>query len=95
MEAMLKMGKIDVAELQRAADTPWVFSRMSKLIYITNTSLDGCVEDEAGAFRLGRSRSVHAFIAELLQPIRTDLYGRRLYETMAYVSQRLAFIESS
>ena len=68
---------------------------MSKLIYITNTSLDGDVVDEAGAFDWVNPDQVHAFIAELLQPIRTYLCGRRLYETMAYVSQRLAFIESS
>ena len=56
---------------------------MSKLIYITNTSLDGYVEDEAGAFDWVNPDQVHAFIAELLQPIGTYLYGRRLYETMA------------
>ena len=57
---------------------------MSKLIYITNTSLDGYVEDEAGAFDWAIPDQVHAFITELLRPIRTHLYGRRLYETMAY-----------
>jgi dihydrofolate reductase len=57
---------------------------MSKLIYITNTSLDGYVEDETGAFDWVISDQVHAFITELLRPIRTHLYGRRLYETMAY-----------
>ena len=56
---------------------------MSKLIHITNTSLDGYVEDEAGAFDWVNPDQVHAFIAELLQPIGTYLYGRRLYETMA------------
>jgi dihydrofolate reductase len=57
---------------------------MSKLIYITNTSLDGYVEDETGAFDWGIPDQVHAFITELLRPIGTHLYGRRLYETMAY-----------
>ena len=57
---------------------------MSKLIYITNTSLDGYVEDERGAFDWIISDQVHAFITELLRPIGTYLYGRRLYETMAY-----------
>jgi hypothetical protein len=47
---------------------------MSELIYITNTSLDGCVEDQAGAFDWVNPDQVHAFIAELLQPIRTYLY---------------------
>src|SRR5262245_37236822 len=60
------------------------FSRMSKLIYITNTSLDGYVEDETGAFDSVIPDQVHAFITELLRPIETHLYGRRLYETMAY-----------
>ena len=58
--------------------------RMSKLIYITNTSLDGYIEDEAGAFDWGNPGPVHAFIAELVRPMETYLYGRRLYETMAY-----------
>ena len=57
---------------------------MSILIYITNTSLDGYVEDETGAFDWINPDQVHAFITELLQPIGTYLYGRRLYETMAY-----------
>ena len=57
---------------------------MSKLIYITNTSLDGYVEDETGTFDWVNPDQVHAFITELLQPIATHLYGRRLYETMAY-----------
>jgi len=57
---------------------------MSKLIYITNTSLDGYVEDETGAFDWVNPDQVFAFITELLRPIGTYLYGRRLYETMAY-----------
>lgn len=60
------------------------FFRMSKMIYITNTSLDGYVEDETGAFDWGNPEQVHEFITELLRPIGTHLYGRRLYETMAY-----------
>ena len=57
---------------------------MSKLIYITNTSLDGYIEDETGAFDWGNPDQVFEFITELLRPIGTHLYGRRLYETMAY-----------
>jgi dihydrofolate reductase len=57
---------------------------MSKLIYITNASLDGYVEDETGAFDWVNPDQVHAFITELLRPIETHLYGRRLYQTMAY-----------
>jgi dihydrofolate reductase len=57
---------------------------MSKLIYITNASLDGYVEDETGAFDWVNPDQVLAFITELVRPIGTYLYGRRLYETMAY-----------
>lgn len=57
---------------------------MSKLIYITNTSLDGYVEDETGAFDWVNPDQVHAFVTELLRPVGTYLYGRRLYETIAY-----------
>jgi len=58
--------------------------RMSRLIYITNMSLDGYVEDETGAFDWVNPDQVHEFITELVRPIGTYLYGRRLYETMAY-----------
>jgi dihydrofolate reductase len=57
---------------------------MSRLIYITNTSLDGYVEDETGSFDWVNPDQVFGFITELLRPIGTYLYGRRLYETMAY-----------
>jgi dihydrofolate reductase len=57
---------------------------MSKLIYINNASLDGYVEDATGAFDWVNPEQVHAFITELLRPIGTYLYGRQLYETMAY-----------
>jgi hypothetical protein len=57
---------------------------MSKLIYITTTSLDGYVEDETGAFDWVNPHQGHALITELLQPIGTHLSGRRLHETMAY-----------
>src|SRR6516225_2262494 len=56
---------------------------MSKLIYITNTSLDGYVEDETGAFDWVNPDQVFAFLTELLRPIGTHFYWRRLYETMA------------
>ncbi len=57
---------------------------MPKLIYIVNTSLDGYMEDETGAFDWVIADRGHAFITELLRPIGTYLYGRRLYETMVY-----------
>ena len=57
---------------------------MAKLLYITNTSLDGYIEDETGAFDWGHSDDVHPFVVALLQPVGTFLFGRRLYETMTY-----------
>ena len=57
---------------------------MSKLIYITNTSLDGYIEDATGAFDWVDPNEVFEFITELIRPIGTYIYGRRLYETMAY-----------
>ena len=57
---------------------------MSKLIYITNASLDGHIEDQGGAFDWANPDPVFDVITELMRPIRTHLLGRRLYETMAY-----------
>jgi len=57
---------------------------MSKLIYMTNTSLDGYIEDETGAIDFVIPDRVYDCITELLQPIGIHLYGRRLYETMSY-----------
>ena len=57
---------------------------MSKLIYITNASLDGCIEDQTGAFDWANPDQVFDVVTELMRPIGTHLLGRRLYETMAY-----------
>jgi dihydrofolate reductase len=57
---------------------------MANLLYMTNMSLDGYIEDQTGAFDWVNPDPVFAFITELVRPIRTSLYGRRLYETMAY-----------
>jgi dihydrofolate reductase len=58
---------------------------MAKLIYSAIASLDGYVEDTAGAFDWSAPDSeVHAFINDLERPIGTHLYGRRMYETMTY-----------
>jgi dihydrofolate reductase len=57
---------------------------MSKLIYIASTSLDGYVEDDTGAFDWVNPDQVHEFVTELVRPMGTYLYGRRLYETMVY-----------
>lgn len=57
---------------------------MAKLIYITNTSLDGYIEDDTGAFDWISPGQVHGFITELVRPIGTYLSGRRHHETMAF-----------
>ena len=56
---------------------------MGKLIYAANTSLDGYLEDEAGAFDWSvPDDEVHGFWNEHERQIGTSLYGRRMYETM-------------
>ena len=57
---------------------------MAKLIYGTNVSLDGFIEDEHGGFEWTEPDDEQlAFITDLIRPVSTYLYGRRLYETMA------------
>jgi dihydrofolate reductase len=58
---------------------------MAKLIYLALTSLDGFVEDRDGKFDWAApDEEVHAFVNDLVRPIGTYLYGRRMYETMAF-----------
>jgi dihydrofolate reductase len=57
---------------------------MVKLIYIANVSLDGFIEDPSGSFEwTAPDEDAFAFITDLVRPVGTYLYGRRLYETMA------------
>lgn len=57
---------------------------MGKLIYVTNVSLDGYIEDEHGQFDwLPVDDEVFTFITDVLRPVGTFLYGRRLYEAMS------------
>ncbi|MET7946857.1 dihydrofolate reductase family protein [Micromonospora sp. NPDC005324] len=57
---------------------------MAKLIYVTNVSLDGYIEDEHGRFDWAQpSDDYFAFVTDLMRPMGTYLYGRRLYESMA------------
>ncbi len=57
---------------------------MAKLIYISNVSLDGYIEDSHGNFDwTAPSDEVFAFITDLVRSVGTYLYGRRMYETMA------------
>ena len=57
---------------------------MAKLIYVTNVSLDGYIEDEHGSFDWTVPQDdFFAFITDLVRPVGTYLYGRRLYDLMA------------
>ena len=56
----------------------------AKLIYISNVSLDGYIEDEQGSFEwMAPNDDFFVFITDLVRPVGTYLYGRRLYDAMA------------
>ena len=58
---------------------------MAKLIYSAITSADGYVEDAAGRFDWAApGEELLCFVNDLERPVRTYLYGRRMYETMLY-----------
>jgi dihydrofolate reductase len=58
---------------------------MARLIYSTITSLDGYIADEDGNFDWAApDEEVHGFVNDLERPVGTYLYGRRMYEVMAY-----------
>src|SRR5215475_10559379 len=59
---------------------------MGKLIYSMIISLDGYVEDEHGRFGWGvpDDEEVHSYINQLVSPVGTYLYGRKMYDTMVY-----------
>jgi dihydrofolate reductase len=55
-----------------------------RLTYVVNCSLDGYYEDADGRFDWSEpDEELHQWYNDLLRPIGTLLYGRRLYETMA------------
>ena len=57
---------------------------MASLLYVTNMSLDGYIEDEEGSFDFtAPGDDFFEFITDLIRPVGTYLYGRRLYEAMA------------
>ncbi|MGJ7442172.1 dihydrofolate reductase family protein [Aquipuribacter sp. MA13-6] len=58
---------------------------MARLVYVTNVSLDGFIEDEDGAFDSfsWHVEEVFAAATDLVRSTGTFLYGRRLYEAMA------------
>ena len=56
---------------------------MAALIYSAITSLDGYVADESGNFDWAApDDEVHAFVNDLMRPLGTHLYGRRMYEVL-------------
>jgi dihydrofolate reductase len=56
---------------------------MAKLIYVMNASLDGYIADQDGNFDWGApGEEYYSFINDLVRPVGTYLYGRRLYELM-------------
>src|SRR4051794_29872011 len=60
------------------------WSTVADLIYTSNVSLDGFIEDDRGSFEFGAPKEdFFAFVTDLERSAGTYLYGRRLYETMA------------
>jgi dihydrofolate reductase len=56
---------------------------MANLIYVANMSLDGYTEDRDGRFDWTEpSEEYFSFITNLIRPVHTHLYGRRMYESM-------------
>ena len=58
---------------------------MGRLIYSTQVSLDGFIADRSGSFDFTHpDDEVHAYVNDVLRPIGTHLYGRRLYDVMLF-----------
>lgn len=59
---------------------------MGRLMYSMMTTLDGYVADADGDFGWGieQDMELHRYVEELMRPVRTFLYGRRMYETMVF-----------
>jgi dihydrofolate reductase len=58
---------------------------VARLIYSAIASLDGYVADDDGNFDWAApDEEVHRFVNELERPVGTYLYGRRMYEVMAF-----------
>jgi dihydrofolate reductase len=67
---------------------------VAKLIYSAITSLDGYVADKEGNFDWAApDEEVHSFVNELERPVGTYLYGRRMYEVMAYWETAAAAVD--
>jgi len=58
---------------------------VAKLVYSAISSLDGYIADEKGNFDWATpDAEVFTFINDIERRFGTDLYGRRMYETMVY-----------
>lgn len=57
---------------------------MGKLNYLMFTSVDGYVANEQGGLEWTPNDEVNTFINELVAPIGTFLYGRRMYDAMVF-----------
>lgn len=69
---------------------------MGKLVYATNTSLDGFTEDASGSFDFTEpDDEVHEFYNDLMRGVGTQLLGRRMYETMQVWETEPSFFEES
>src|SRR6266849_2867369 len=75
---------------------------MARLIYAAITSLDGYVADKDGNFDWAApDEEVHRFVNDLERRAGTYLYGRRMYEVMAFwetahtLADQPAFIKDS
>jgi dihydrofolate reductase len=65
-------------------DVPATSGSPARIVYLTNMSLDGYIEDRDGAFDWAPpDDEVFAATTAVLRSFGTYLYGRRLYETMA------------
>jgi dihydrofolate reductase len=61
---------------------------MAKLIYVANVSLDGYIEDAQGSLDWAApTDEVFTFITDLVRPVGTYLYGRRMYETIELLEE--------
>ena len=57
---------------------------MAKLLYVMNASVDGYIADQDGNLDWGApGEEYFSFLNDLVRPVGTYLYGRRLYELMA------------
>jgi dihydrofolate reductase len=62
---------------------PGTLRDMAKLIYSALASLDGYVADERGNFDWAEpDEEVHTVVNDVIRPVGTHLYGRRMYEVL-------------